>query len=347
MEVNREDLMDVLNLVRPGLSQKEIIEQSNHFIFNKDEILAYNDELLISYPFDIELQCTVDAGLFLKLISKMKTETISLVVKDGLLECWNNKTSAHIPIVEESEIFDYIKNVTKELVDADWHRLAPDFIEGLRLCAFSADTDRQRGTLTCVRIEGKNVMSGTKSRISWYEMDKEVPEDFYIEATLIQDLSRYEDITSYVLTKAWAHFKSEGGTTFSARRVIPLDLLSFMEAFEGFNDGVRIRIPADLRDSIETVNLVNEGEQSVDKLVTLIVNKNKVTCKAETAKGAILEEVDFDEKKKPAIEKEFSLQIRPDFLIDVLEKATFMYVGEAHILFKRQAFQHLAGLNVD
>jgi len=60
-----------------------------------------------------------------------------------------------------------------------------------------------------------------------------------------------------------------------------------------------------------------------------------------------LEEVDFDEKKKPAIEKEFSLQIRPDFLIDVLEKATFMYVGEAHILFKRQAFQHLAGLNVD
>lgn len=347
MEVNREDLMDVLNLVRPGLSQKEIIEQSNHFIFNKTEILAYNDELLISYPFDIELQCTVDASLFLKLLSKMATETISIELKKGLLECWNNKTSAHIPIVEESEIFEYIKNVTKETEKADWHRLSADFIEGLRLCAFSADTDRQRGTLTCVRIEGKNVMSGSKQRVSWYEMDKEVPEDFYIEATLIQELSRCEDITSYMLSKAWAHFKSEGGTTFSARRVIPLDLLSFKEAFEGFDVGVRIRIPADLRDSIETVNLVNEGEQSVDKLVTLMIDENKITCKAETTKGAILEEVDFDKNKKPQIEKNFSLQIRPDFLVDVLEKATFMYVGDSHVLFKRQAFQHIAGLEVD
>ena len=345
MEVNREELMDVLNLVRPGLSQKEVIEQSNHFIFNKDEILAYNDELLISYPFDIELTCTVDASLFLKLLSRLETEMVSLELKKGVLEVWNEKTNAQLPIVEESEIFEYIRNVTKEATDADFHRLSPDFIEGLRLCAFSADTDRQMGTLTCVRIEGKNVMSGSKTRISWYEMDKEVPEDFYIEATLIQELIKYEDISSYYLSKSWAHFKSEGGTTFSARRVIPLDLLSFKEAFEGFDLGVRIRIPADLRQSIETVNLVNEGEQAADKLVTLHIDESKVTCKAESTRGGILQEVDFE--KPPNIEKPFSLQIRPDFLIDVLEKATYMYVDESHVLFKRQAFQHIAGLNVD
>ena len=225
MEVHREDLLDVLNLVRPGLSQKEIIEQSNHFIFDKDQILAYNDELLISYPFDIEIQCTVDASLFLKLVSKMSSETISMEVKKGILEVWNEKTNAHIPVIEESEILEHIKNVTKEFDGADWNRLSPDFIEGLRLCAFSADTDRTNGTLTCVRVEGKDIMSGSRNRVSWYQMDKEVPEDFYIEAVLIQELSRYEDISSYTLSKAWAHFKSEGGVTFSARRVIPLEEL--------------------------------------------------------------------------------------------------------------------------
>ncbi len=345
MEVNRLDLVDVLNLVRPGLSQKEIVEQSNHFIFNKDEVLAYNDELLISYPFDIDVQCTVDSSLFLKLLSKMTTETISLEVKKGILEVWNEKTNAQIPIVEESEIFEHIKTVTSGLGDTKWHRLSEDFIEGLRLCAFSADTDRQRGTLTCVRVEGSDVMSGSKSRISWYQMDKEVDEDFYIEAALIQELSRYDDISSYTLSKAWAHFKSKGGVTFSARRVIPLELLPFREPFKDFDTGVRISIPADLRGSIETVNLVNEGEQGVDKLVTLMIDKDKITCKAETKKGAILQEVPFG--KTPNIDKDFSLQIRPDFLIDVLEKATFMYVGERLVLFKRQAFQHIAGLNVN
>jgi hypothetical protein len=344
MEVNREDLLDVLNLVRPGLSQKEVIEQSNHFIFNKDEILAYNDELLISYPFDIELQCTVDASLFLKLISRMTSQIVAIELKKDRLEVWNEKTSAHMPIIKESEIFEYIQAVTKGLQEADWHRLSQDFIDGLRLCAFSAETDRTLGTLTCVRVEGEDIMSGSKSRVSWYKMDKKVDEDFYIEAALIEELSKYEDISSYTLSKAWAHFKSEGGVTFSARRVIPLEMLPFREPFEGFPTGVRIRIPADLRSSIETVNIVNEGEQGADKLVTLIIDDEMITCRAEAKKGAISDMVSFD--KPINIGKQVELQIRPHFLMDVLEKATFMYFTDRAVLFKRQAFQHMAMLMI-
>ena len=345
MEVNREDLLDVLNLVRPGLSQKEVIEQSNHFIFNKDEVLAYNDELLISYPFDIEIQCTVDASLFLKLISKMKHEHVSIELKEEKLEVWDEKTSAHIPIVKDSEIYEYIRNVTKELPKADWHRLSQDFIEGLKLCAFSADTDRTNGTLTCVRVEGEDIMSGSRNRCSWYKMDKKVEENFYVEAALIEELSKYKDISSYTLSKAWAHFKSESGVTFSARRVIPLDLLPFREPFEEFPNGVRIRIPADLKSSIETVNIVNEGEQGADKWVTLIINSEMITCKAETTKGAIFEEVPFD--KPIGIDKKVQLVMNPIFLVEVLGKVKFMYFSDTLVLFKHKAFQHMAAQGMD
>jgi DNA polymerase III sliding clamp (beta) subunit (PCNA family) len=344
MEVNREDLVDVLNLVRPGLSQKEVIEQSNHFIFNKDEILAYNDELLISYPFDIELQCTVDASLFLKLISRMTSENVSIELKKEKLEVWNAKTSAHIPIVQESEIFEYIQNVTEGLSKADWHRLSQDFIDGLRLCAFSAGTDRTKGTMTCVRVEGEDIMSADGARASWYKTDKAVDEDFYIEAALIEELSKYEDVSSYTLSKAWAHFKSESGVTFSARRVIPLELVSIRAVFEEFQNGVRIRIPADLKGSIETVNIVNEGETGADKWVRLIISDEMITCKGETKKGAIFEEVPFE--KPIEIGKQVELSINPLFLMDVLEKATFMYFSDRSILFKRQAFQHMAMLMI-
>jgi hypothetical protein len=344
MEIDREELLAVLNLVRPGLSQKEIIEQSNHFIFNKDEILAYNDELLISYPFDIGLQCTVDASLFLKLISRLSSDTIELYLEQARIRVVSDNTFAEIPIIEQSKMFDHISNVTKDLEKADWKKLSEDFIEGLRLCAFSAETDRTQGTLTCVRVEGQDIMSGSRNRVSWYKMDEKVEQDFYIEAALIEELSKYEDVTSYHLTKSWAHFRSEGGVTFSARRVIPLELLPFREPFEGFTDGVRIKIPDDLKNSIETVNLVNEGEQAVDKLVTLTVNKDSITTLATTEKGTISKEIQFE--KPQEIADSFEVQIRPNFMMDVLDKTTFMYVGGRFVLFKRQAFQHLAGLEI-
>jgi hypothetical protein len=187
-------------------------------------------------------------------------------------------------------------------------------------------------------------MSGDGARCSWYQMDKAVDEDFYIEAALIEELSKYEDVSSYILSKAWAHFKSESGVTFSARRVIPLELLPFRAVFEEFQNGVRIRIPADLRSSIETVNIVNEGEQGADKWVKLIISDETITCKAETKKGTIFEEVPFEKPINLDGVDKVQLSINPLFLMDVLEKATFMYFSDRAILFKRQAFQHMAML---
>lgn len=342
MEVDREELLEILNLIRPALSSKEVIEQSNHFILNKDEILAYNDELLISYPFETGVQCTVDASLFLKLISKMSSSEVSLELTDGSLKCWNNKTRASLAIVENSEIFSYIQKVLGSINDLEWHDLSDDFTEGLRLCSFSAATDRSLGTLTCVRVEGQDIMSGSKVRISWYQMNETVSEDFYIEASLIQELSKYDELAQYALSKSWVHFRSEDGVTFSARRVIPYELLPFKEPFSRFTAGVRIKIPANLSDSIDTANLINEGEQTVDKLVVLCVDKKKITCQATTDKGSIIEEIEFE--NPPKIDKPFVVTMRPDFLLEVLNKSKFMYVGKDMVLFKSQGFQHIVGM---
>jgi hypothetical protein len=79
-------------------------------------------------------------------------------------------------------------------------------------------------------------------------------------------------------------------------------------------------------------------------LVTLIIDDEMITCRAEAKKGAISDMVSFD--KPISIGKQIEFQIRPHFLMDVLEKATFMYVTDNSVLFKRQAFQHLAFVNI-
>ncbi len=51
MQIKREELMDVLVRVKPGLANSEIIEQSTHFIFDKDTIRTYNDKITITHSF--------------------------------------------------------------------------------------------------------------------------------------------------------------------------------------------------------------------------------------------------------------------------------------------------------
>jgi len=347
MEINREQLLGVLNLVRPGLSTKEIIEQSNHFILNNEQILTFNDEILVSHNFNIGVKCTVDASLFLKLVEKMKDETIaiSMMDGDGMLEIWDNKIHAELPIVKESEIHARIREVMDSIEPSSWSSLSKDFIDGLSLCAFSASTDKTEGTLCCVRVEGEDVMAGSQKRISWYVMEEAVSENFYVEGHLVQELIRFNTLAFYTMSKSWLHFKSESGTTVSVRRVIPMELLAFRDPFEAFgNEGKRIKIPAELREAIDTANLVNEGEQGAHKLVRLKFDKDKIACIGDGKRGRVYSEVDFD--KPQPIENPFEVKIRADFLIDILTYAVFMYFSKSHVVFKRQSFQHITGVEL-
>ena len=43
MKINRSKLLDILQIIKPGLANKEIVEQSTHFIFSGENISTYNE----------------------------------------------------------------------------------------------------------------------------------------------------------------------------------------------------------------------------------------------------------------------------------------------------------------
>ena len=49
MKINRLILQKALETVKPGLANKEMIEQATSFAFMKDKVVTYNDEISISY----------------------------------------------------------------------------------------------------------------------------------------------------------------------------------------------------------------------------------------------------------------------------------------------------------
>ena len=50
MKINKVELQEALEKVKPGLASRELIEQSTSFAFMGDRVVTYNDEISISHP---------------------------------------------------------------------------------------------------------------------------------------------------------------------------------------------------------------------------------------------------------------------------------------------------------
>jgi len=344
MEIDRDELVKVLNQLKPGIAGKEFLEQSTHYILNTEEIVSYNGDISVVCPFDIGIQCTVDASIFYKLISRMEKSTISIELKKTklVLECGNVK--GELPIVVDSEIFAYLDKLGKEQNDLEWDPLPKDFLDAVELCAFSASTDTTLGTFTCIWVEGADVIATDKYRASWYKMEEPVKKNFYVEARLISELLKFAVPKEFCLSDSWAHFALADGVVFTTRLVQPKDLVPVRDKFNEFQHDVRIPLPDALTSAIETVAITVEGEEKLDQLVKIEFGAELIRCVGTSQRGKIEEEIHLE---NPLKLKPFTIKASPISMLAVLEKSTHLLVGEGKGVFKSReakSFQHLIGI---
>jgi len=68
--VERQELLNILNLVKPGLSDKDIIPIFCHFCFDGEKVVAYNDVIGIQHPCDVDVEGAIRGSLLLSLLDK-------------------------------------------------------------------------------------------------------------------------------------------------------------------------------------------------------------------------------------------------------------------------------------
>jgi hypothetical protein len=71
-----QELINALTIVKPGLSNKEIIEQSTDFVFQNGMVVTYNDEISVRHPIDLEIEGAVKADEFYKFLNKTKAKKV-------------------------------------------------------------------------------------------------------------------------------------------------------------------------------------------------------------------------------------------------------------------------------
>lgn len=326
MKVKRQDLLGALDKVKVGLSDKAIIEQTDHFIFADNYVRTYNDQIAISHPFTFGFDFAIKAGEFHKLLSKLTGEEIDFQMSDGQLNFVSGKSKGQIVISSEIKCPDMLVDDTKK-----WQKLPKDFSEGLRFCSFSADKNMLMQELTCLWINGDNIVSSDNWRATKYNMESKIKNAFLLPASVAEKLWKYSP-SQYILEDAWAHFKNEE-IIFSCRIVAG----KFPEGISFDVQGDSVLLPSGLSESIDRARvLITKNE---DDLITLSVKDGKIFCKGEGVLGWI------EEEHFIRCRKSFEIKVAPEALIEILSRTDKMVVSENKLYFSGDKFEHIICVN--
>jgi hypothetical protein len=337
--MEKNELLRILKAVKPGLASKGIIEQFTHFIFSGEAVMTYNDEVCISHPLKTNFQCSVVAEDLYKTLSETKkNEAVKLEMENGHLIIKTGKRMSKLSTEVEKDAEKMIDMLELDKI-GEWQSLPDEFLKALFLCMFSASKDMTKGKATCVCISNEFVLSTDDVRISLYTLPKSTEFFTLIPARSVQDLVNY-DIVEVNLQKNWIHFRTKDKVMFSAR--IMEDVFPVEEAFDFLNvEGEQFSLPEGLKDLVNSVTFMAEGQIDTEKRVELIIKKDTILCKAQKSVGEIEDSVDFESNR------EFHFFINPFFLSQVLEKATTMTTTENVAYFHSDNFEHLISLPAD
>jgi len=336
MKVQKLNLLSILTKVRPGLAKKEIVEQASHFIFTKTDIATFNDRVCIIHPFESDIEFSVKGDDFYKIVDKISESEFEITLEDDSIKIKSKSTKAKLSTIvgETAMITPMIENIKQSMIGKGfWQTLPSDFSDGLYLCAFSASKDLSSGVKSCCAIRKDGLYTTDNIRVSTYIMEKEMKE-LLLPVRDVISLINYQPI-EYGISENWAHFRSKEGVIFNCKIMkgeYPFDLLNGL-----FEDApVTLEFPTNLRENVEAIISFAEGEEEVNKCISVTVEKGKIVCKAEKERGEIIKTVESDYEGEA-----FTFLINPIFLSQVLKKATQFVLLDGKGMFVSSNFYHL------
>jgi len=333
--VNRNQFLDSLAKVKPGVSDKAIIEQSTHFIFDPDRIWSYNDEISVSHKFETGVTGAVVADKIFKLCGKIEDETIEIIQGESgiIIKGKNFETTLSV----DAEI--KLKKIEAPGINSKkWKKLPADFMEGVKLAFFSASTNMVKPELTCLLISGKEIYSTDSYRGTKYKMEEEFDGTFIIPAKIAVKLQNYNP-TKMMEENNWLHFINKEGTVFSCRTYdAEYPEKALKKVFK--TEGHQIILPEAFSHVVDRASVLISEDFALDRTITISLAGDKIICSGKGIDGKYKEttKIDYDGE-------EIEVKVQPEFLNQILGKLEVVTIGESQLLFQGENFEHFMRLS--
>lgn len=304
--VNRELLLAKLESVQPGLSTREVVEQSSCFVFKGGEVMTYNEEIACRQKVEVKLEGAVQAQQLLTLLRKMPEDEISLEISSGeLLVTGKNRTAGILMDVDVTLPIDQVERAKK------WDKLHEDFTDAVSIVQQCAGKDQNEFWNTCVHITPKFIEAWDNYHLTRYKLKAGVSGPMLVRATTIANIVPL-GVNEISETSEWLHFRNSSGLIVSCRRY-PDDDYKDLSSLINVS-GTPTAFPKGLADAAEKAAIFST-ENADDNLVTVELRKGKLRLKGQGVSGWYTEVKRVKYDGKP-----MTFMIGPQLLIELTKR---------------------------
>lgn len=334
MEINRKELLQALEIVKPGLANKELIEQSTSFAFIGKRVVTYNDEISISHPITgLELVGAIKADKLYALLNKIKKDEISLTITKNEVLISSGKSNAGLTLSTEIKL-----PLEEEITErGKWKPIPELFLKSMEFAVSSCSRAMSAPILTCVHVNKEGFVEASDNlRISRCELKEEMPIDtFLIPATSVVTMLRLAP-TEIAQGKGWVHFRNPAKTIMSAR----LYEDSYPPTHKILHSkGERLVLPKTVNEGLERAGVFAKRDHVLDESVSITIADMQFKIRAEADSGWFEEKMNIKYKGTP-----ISFSITPYLLKGILTETQDCYVSDTKLKFEGENWIYVSML---
>lgn len=336
MEIKREELRKALEIIKPGLARKEVIEQTTSFVFMNGRVVTYNDEISISHPVpNLDVSGVVKPDELYKLLSKLKQEEITLEVTENEIILKAGKAKAGFTLVRDIKL-PLGETGLDALAESRWPTLPENFVEGVQFAMQSCGHDMSRPKLTGVHITPTFAEGSDMYRLSVHKFKTRLGIDEVLIPASSMKVVCARKPTHVFLDTAWIHFRNEEDTIISCR--------IFQDKYADTSkirevDGLEIQFPKSIREMLDRVSIFSKREHFVDEAITIALSEKRITISGQSDSAW------FEETANVRYSGEvLEFRITPDLLFTIIDQANICTLTDNKIKFAGEDWEYLAML---
>jgi hypothetical protein len=338
MKVNKIELQNALEIVKPGLANKELIEQSTSFAFMSGRVVTYNDEISISHPIKgLELEGAVKADRLYAFLAKIKKEEVELTIDKKEILITSGRSHAGLTLHQEIKLPLDEEEVTQH---GKWFLLPSTFLKFMAFAVSSCTTSNNDPILKSVHVNQQGFLEASDNqRITRCELGEEMPiETFLIPAGSVIDMLRLKP-TKIAEGKGWVHFKTVQGTIISCRVLED----EFPKTAKMLNvKGVRLILPKIIDSVLDRAGVFAKRDHVLDESITITLEKGKLIISSEADSGWFEEEVPMKYEGTS-----ITFNITPYLLRSILSETNACELTENKLKFEGEGWVYIARLRND
>lgn len=333
MEINIQELVKALGFVKPGLANKEMIEQTASFMFMRDRVITYNSDISLSAPVEnMDLQGAVKAEELYKFLLRLKGEVVKMEQQEGEIVLSSNKSRAGLQLVDIGEnIKSSIPVIPKNV---KWEKLPENFVSDLSFVMNSCSSDMLRVILTAVHIrkDGKLEASDGYS-IAMTNTNTSFVQNIMLPATIAAEVIKIKPIVLSIVD-SWVHFKTDQDVILSGRLIEGnyVDTTPHLKV-----SGKKFIFPNTMLEVLERAVVFSKRDIFLDELVTITLSDKYMTITSKSDTGWFEEMVEVSYEDKP-----LTFAIPPYILQNILGKTKEAIIGENTIHFVEKDWHYMA-----